>query len=142
MISRPNATLLLTATCAAILCCLAGCNKAPSQSGTAAQAGATSAPPTSPPNAVVAELQEPPLVAPSRRDPEAIAMQDKYIEWVRHKAMPAGMHRPTLPDPKRTDEAALMHRFKSILWDQAATLVDTDAALAAQGLKSAPGDKK
>lgn len=159
MITRRNATLFLTATCAAILWGLAGCNKTPSHGGATPQAGATAATPSSPGNAVAAELQEPPLVAPSRRDPEAIAMQQKYIQWVKDKAMPAGMQRPALPDPNRTDEAAVMQRYKFGLWEAAGTLAATDAALKqqeqfygpapkgnygqmAQGLKPLPAEKK
>lgn len=75
------------------------------------------------------------------------------------KAIPAGLHKPALPDPNRTDGAAILQRYKYKLWGAAETLVATDAALKEQerfygpapkgnygqmahGLKPLPGENK
>ena len=131
MITWTKATLFMTGTCAAVLCCLAGCNKAPSEGGNANQAAtAESSSPTASP--LAAGLQEPPLAAPNLTDPASVATRQKYIEWVENKALPAGLHKPSLPDPNRTDAEATMARYKFALWGIAETKVAGDAAVKEQ----------
>lgn len=124
MISLPKATLVIAGTCAALLCGVAACKKAPSQGDAGPQAAATAGS-----SSLAAGLQEPPLAPPGRTDPASVATRQKYFEWVEEKAIPAGLQRPSLPDPNRTDPAAIMARYKYALWDAAQTKVDGDRFL-------------
>lgn len=88
-------------------------------------------------------------------------MQDKYVQWVKEKAMPAGVKKPSFPDPNRSDRAAVMQRYKYGLWNVAETIAANDLAQKqmeqfysrhqapkgnygkmAEGLPSLPSDKK
>jgi len=133
MITWPKATLAMTGVCAAVVCGLSACNKAPSQDGPAARVSAASGPSTTPASTLAADLQEPPLEVPLHaNNPEVAAKAQKYVDWIVEKAMPAGLHKPSFPDPKRTDQAALLQRYKYGLWSAAETRVATDAALKQQ----------
>lgn len=84
MITSRKTVLLLAGTCAAAVSSFVGCNKAPAKADPAqpAQAAAgTAITPTGPERALASQLQAPPLPAPGRTDPEAVAMRKKYVEW-------------------------------------------------------------
>jgi hypothetical protein len=134
MITRPKATLFMTGTFAAVLCGLGGCNKAPSQGGATPQAAATSGSSATPTGSLAAGLHEPPLEVPAHgNNPEVAAMQQKYVQWIIEKAMPAGLHKPSFPDPNSTDRAALLQRYKYLLWGVAETKVASDAGVKQAG---------
>jgi len=132
MIIWPKATLAISGTCVAIVCTLAGCSKAPSQRGENSRAPANAEPAATSTGLLASGQQEPPLAPPSRTDPEALAMRQKYIQWVEEKAIPEGLHKPSLPDPNRTDPDAIMIRYRYAMWGVAETKVAGDAAIKAQ----------
>lgn len=133
MIAWPKATLAIAGTCAVVLCGLAACNQAPSQGSATSQTAATSGASAAPASAVATDLQEPPLEVPVHgNNPEVAAKAQKYVQWITEKAMPAGLHKPSFPDPKRTDGAALLQRYKYLLWGVAETKVAGDAGVKMQ----------
>ena len=102
---------------------LVGCNKAPSKEGAASSATAAAATPASASDTVAASLQEPALEIPKGNSPEVAAVQQRYVQWIIDKAMPAGEKKPSFPDPNRTDSVALLQRYKYLLWGIAETKV-------------------
>jgi hypothetical protein len=130
----PKATFVMTGACTAVLCGLAGCNKAPSQGGATPQGTATAESSATPEAPLTAGLQEPRLEVPTHgNNPEVAAMAQKYVQWIIEKARPAGLHKPSFPDPNRTDSAALLQRYKYMLWGVAETKLAGDAGVKQAG---------
>jgi hypothetical protein len=88
MTAWAKATLVLIGTCTAAACCLTGCDKGPASAGpppqpqAQAQApAATSITPTASERVLAANPEAPPQPDPSRTDPEAVAMRQRFFEW-------------------------------------------------------------
>jgi hypothetical protein len=78
-------TLFMAGACAALLCGLAGCDKAPDKVASLPQGQApvgSGITPTAEDRTLAASREAPPLPDSSRTDPQAEAMRRKNYEWL------------------------------------------------------------
>jgi hypothetical protein len=79
MTISPKAVVLLAGVLAAAACDLAACDKSPGRANAGSETHGTAA--TTTDQISVEKFKAPPLPDPSRTDPEAVAMRQRYVDW-------------------------------------------------------------